>query len=134
MAQLFLLSDYRQRQLASEAIFAAPDWSRVELKGKRRTLGQNGKFWAMMGEISEGQTYHGRILTPHRWAKLFMDALNREADLVPNLDGNGSVDIGMSTSDLDTRDFSDLIEAVYEWSSRNGITFKEPALEAQARR
>lgn len=132
--QLFLLVKAEHYRDCAAAVLSAEKFSRVEIKGKRRTMAQNAKFWAMMGELSEGQTYHNRILTPHRWAKLFMDALNREADLVPNLDGSGFVDIGMSTSDLEVRDFSDLIEVVYAWASSHGIGFKEPAIEAQMRK
>lgn len=134
-AQTFVLiksSDYAN---AIEAIRLARARSRVEIKGPRRTADQNARFWAMMGELSEKITYQGRLLTPRKWAYLFLDSLNDEADIVPSLNGYGFVDIGRrSTSDLEVADFSSLIEIIYAWASPQGITFKEPAIEAQRTR
>ena len=52
-----------------------------------------------------------------------MDALKREVRMVPNLDGNGFVSLGRSSSDLSKEEFSGLLDVVYEWGARNGVTF-----------
>ena len=123
-ATLVLVND-AIRAKAKRWIDGLPHGTRVEFKAPKRTLPQNDKMWAMLTEISEQIVYHGLKLAPDDWKLLFLDALKREVRTVPNLDGNGIVSLGRSSSDLSREEFAGLIEIITEWGVRNGVTFTE---------
>lgn len=93
----------------------------VTFKETKRYLPQNARFWAMLGEISSQANYHGIKLSPEDWKLLFLDALKREVRMVPNLDNNGFVSLGRSSSALSKEEMTDLIEIVFEWAARHEI-------------
>jgi len=48
--------------------------------------------------------------------------------MVPNLDGNGFVSLGRSSSDLGKQEFSDLLELIHMFAASRGIALHdEPA-------
>ncbi len=108
----------------------APDGFRVEIKEPQRSTDQNSKLWACLTDISVQKTHHGLKLEPEDWKLLFMDALKRETRMVPNLDGNGLVAIGTSSSDLSKAEFGDLLEIVQAWGAANGVVFHDQQSEA----
>jgi len=69
--------------------------------------------------------HFGQKRTVNSWKYLFMDALSRELEILPNLDGNGFVSIGRSTSDLSTSQMSDLIELIFKHGAEHGVVFKD---------
>mgnify|MGYP006921374484 FL=1 len=99
--------------------------SKVVFHGPARTLPQNDLFWSCMGDVSRQHEYHGLKLSPEDWRTLFMDALDREARMVPNLDGDGLISLGRSSSALSKEEFSNLISTVFEWGNRNGIEWSD---------
>lgn len=119
-AYLVLSSD-EIRAKAIDWIRRLPDWSRIEFKKPRRSLDQNSKMWAMLTEIATQLTWHGQRYAPDDWKDYFMHAL-RKARWMPSEEG-GMVPIGMHTSDLTTEEFSDLLEIITEFGTRNGVKF-----------
>ena len=124
-ALLVLYSD-AIRERAIDWIRRAPKDTRVEFKAPRRSLPQNDILWARLGEIAHQCKWHGLKLSSDDWKIIFMDALNSEVRAVPNLGGNGFVDLGRSSSRLSKEEMSDLLEIISEWGARNGVQFKEP--------
>lgn len=123
-AVLVLISD-EIRAKAVRWVQGVPTGTRLEFKAPKRTLPQNAKLWAMLTEVSEQVSYHGVKLSPDDFKLLFLDALKREVRTVPNLDGNGIVSLGRSSSDLSKEEMADLIEIIHEWGARNGVTFSQ---------
>jgi hypothetical protein len=82
-------------------------------------------MWAMLTDVAQQVDYHGLKLTTDDWKLLFLDALKREVRMVPNLDGNGLVSLGRSSSDLSKREMTDLIELIFAWGAQHGVTFKD---------
>ena len=103
----------------------APWGTRVELKAPKRSLPQNDKLWASLTDVAQQQLYHGLRLSPEDWKLLFLDALKREVRMVPNLDGNGFVSLGRSSSDLSKAEMSDLLEVIMAWGAEHGVIFQE---------
>ena len=59
------------------------------------------------------------------------DALKRELRIVPNIDGNGFVNLARSSSDLTKAEMSDLIELITEFGTRHSVRFGDmPAIES----
>jgi hypothetical protein len=115
------------RAKATHWIAKAPEGTRVEFKASKRTIPQNDRMWAMLTDLAQQLPWHGIKLTPEDWKLVFLDALKREVRMVPNLDGNGFVNLGRSSSDLSKEEMTDLIELIFEFGARHNVVFNEPA-------
>lgn len=115
----------RDRQRAISWASKAPQGCRIDFKEAKRTCDQNAKMWVMLSEVASQVRYHGLRLSPDDFKLLFLDALKREVRMVPNLDGNGFVSLGRSSSDLSKSEMSDLIELIHEFGARHGVIFKD---------
>lgn len=128
---LLTIQSSADRARAIQLVSAAPVGSRVEVKASKRTLPQNDRMWAMLSDIARQLPWHGQKLTPNSWKLIFLNALKREARLVPNIDGDGFVDIsGTSSSDLSKSEMSDLMEIIAEFGARHGVVFHDQAVAA----
>lgn len=114
------------RNLITNWTERVPDGTRVEFKGTRRSNDQNSKLWAGLTDIAVQVEWHGQRLTTNEWKLVFLDALKRELKIVPNLDGDGFVNVGRSSSDLSKQEFSDLLELIAAFGARHGVIFHDP--------
>lgn len=103
----------------------APAGTRVEFKATKRSIPQNDRMWAMLTDVARQLPWHGIKLTPDDWKLVFLDALKREVRMVPNIDGNGFVNLGRSSSDLSKQEMADLIELIFEFGARHGVQFQD---------
>lgn len=103
----------------------APAGTRLEFKAPKRTLPQNARMWAMLTDVAQQITWHGLKLTPDDWKIVFLDALKREVRMVPNLDGNGFVQLGRSSSDLSKEEMGELMELIAAFGARHGVVFHD---------
>jgi len=122
---LLVLSRPEIRERARKWIDAAPDDTRVEFKEPKRTLPQNDKMWGMLTDVSVQCRHHTLRLTPDDWKLLFLDGLKREVRMVPNLDGNGLVSLGRSSSDLSKAEMSDMMTLMEMYGARHGVVFSD---------
>lgn len=120
---LLVLQTSAERARATHYVAKAPAGTRVEFKAPKRTLPQNDMMWSMLSDIARQLPWHGLKLTAEDWKLVFLDALKREVRMVPNLDGNGFVNLGRSSSDLSKDEFSQLIELIREFGARHGVAF-----------
>jgi hypothetical protein len=124
---LLVLNSDEDRQRAMHYVKKAPDGTRVEFKASKRTLDQNSKMWSMLSDVSEQLPWHGVKLRPDDWKMLFLDALKRELRMVPNIDGNGFINLGRSSSDLSKGEMADLIELISAFGTEHGVAWSDPA-------
>ncbi len=127
---LIILATDADRQKAARWAAGVPLGTRIEFKETKRTVPQSDRMWAMLTDVANQVPYHGLKLAPDDWKLVFLDALKREVRMVPNLDGNGFVSLGRSSSDLSKTEMTDLIELIFEWGARHGVTFNEPEARA----
>ena len=120
-----VLRSQDDRRRAHQYIDSAPYGTRVELKAVKRTLDQNSKLWACLTDISEQVKWHGVRLRPDDWKLMFLDGLKREMRMVPNIDGNGFVNLGRSSSDLTKTEMSDLIELIHMFGAKHDVKFHD---------
>ncbi len=99
--------------------------SKVVFHGPQRSIDQNSALWAALGDVARQKDYHGLKLSPDDWKVLFLDALDRETRMVPNLDGTGFLALGRSSSALSKEDFSGLLSIIYAWGNENNITWSD---------
>lgn len=97
-----------------------------------RSLSQNRKLWPMLTDISRQLVWpvNGRIglIAPEDWKDILSAELSSEQRVAQGI-GGGFVMLGMRTSKLKKRQFSDLIEIIYAFGSSHGVTWSEKALE-----
>jgi hypothetical protein len=128
-----VIVDRETREEAMRLLRTVRPGSRVEFKGPLRTLDQNAKVRAMLGEIAEQATWQGRTLTPGEWKNLFtagaMMASGENGDPVQALDGGAIVLLGRKTSDLSVIEASDLITYMVKWCDENGVVLRDPKNE-----
>ena len=122
---LVVLTDGAERSKAINWINKAPTGTRVQFLAAQRSVDQNSKLWAMLSEVAAQCPWHGVKLTTEDWKFIFLDALKRELRVVPNLDGNGFVNLGRSSSDLSKAEMSDLIELIMMFGAEHNIKFKD---------
>lgn len=133
MRRLFTLVNDRLRVRAIDAIREAKPGSRVEVKGPKRSTDQNAAMWAMLGDIAEQLTWHGRKLDTEAWKLVALDALRRhysderqQMDLVPNIDGTGFVNIGQThSSDLSGEEMHDLLTIISAFGDQQSVEWSE---------
>jgi hypothetical protein len=129
---LLILQSSAERARAANYVAKAPAGTRVEFKAPKRSLPQNDMMWSMLSDIARQLPWHGIRLAADDWKLIFLEALKREVRMVPNLDGNGFVNLGRSSSDLSKDEMSQLIELIKEFGARHGVTFIDQRDEVAA--
>ncbi len=104
-------------------ISSAPAGTRVEIKDPKRTLPQNDRMWAMLGDIAKQKRHNGRAYDTDQWKVIFLNALGREVQFLPSLDGATFIPYGQSSSDLSAKEMSELIDFMEHWGAENDVVF-----------
>lgn len=95
-------------------------------RSKQRTLDQNARMWAMLGEVAEQYEHCGRKYDANQWKCLFMHALGQEIAFLPALDGKTFVPYGhQSTSKMSKTEMSELIEFIIAWCAQHGVHLRD---------
>lgn len=113
------------RAAAHRRIDAVPDGYVMTLKEATRTLDQNAKLWAMLGDVSQQVEWYGNRLTSEEWKDVFSASLKRQK-VVPGLDG-GFVVCGQRTSQMGKREFAEFIELIYAFGAQRGVKWSDEA-------
>ncbi|EFA5318601.1 recombination protein NinB [Escherichia coli] len=92
----------------------------IEIKEMTRSLDQNAKLWAVLGDVSSQVEWHGRKLASEAWKHIFTAALVKQ-DVVPNLAGDGFVVLGQSTSKMTVGQMRDLIELIHAFGAERNV-------------
>lgn len=126
---LIVLRGSADRARAIKWISGAPAGTRIEFKQSKRSLPQNDRFWAMLSDVASQLAWYGKRLTPDDWKLVFLDALKRESRIVPNINGDGFVSLGQSSSDLSKDEMSQLMEIIAAFGAEHGVIFHDQAPE-----
>lgn len=123
-----ILADDASRRKAALWAHQVPAGTRVEFKKPKRTIPQNDRMWAMLTDVASQVRWHGLKLTPDDWKLIFLDHLNSELRIVPNIDGTGFVNLGRSSSDLSKEEMTDLIELIFKFGANpdHPVKFNDP--------
>lgn len=124
MSGYYRLVHAQARQLAQQSIANAPDGFICQIKEPARNLEQNALLWALLGDVAKQVVWHGRKLEPESWKHIFTASL-KKLDVVPNLEGTGFVALGLSTSRMSKREFSELIELIRAFGVEHAVVFDD---------
>src|SRR5690606_28570128 len=93
-----------------------------------RNNDQNAKGWALWSDISKQVEWYGQKLTPEHWKELLSHDWKAQ-QIVPAISG-GFCAIGVRTSKMNVREFSELIEITFAFGSSHGVVWSDPAIKA----
>ncbi len=116
-----------RREQAARWVWSAPDGTRLTFAEAKRTTDQNRLFWDLLTDVARQVLWHGLRLSADDWKLVFMDSLNQEMRLVPNLDGTGFINLGRSSSNLSVKEMAELIELILAFGAREGVLFFDTA-------
>lgn len=122
---LVILASRAEREKAARWCMTAPLNTRVEFKEAKRSIPQNARMWAMLTDVAQQVQWHGQRLSADDWKLIFLSGLNQEMRLVPNITGNGFVNLGRSSSDLSKSEMGDLMELIAAFGAQHGVIFHE---------
>lgn len=120
-----ILNSRHEREKASRWCLTAPSGTRVEFKEAKRSIPQNARMWAMLTDVAQQVQWHGQRLSADDWKVVFLAGLNQEMRIVPNLNGNGFVQLGRSSSDLSKQEMGDLMELIAALGAQQGVAFHD---------
>lgn len=121
---IFQLVHDQARENALRAVQKAPEGYVVEVKEKTRSLAQNARLWALLTDVADQVIWHGRKLNQDEWKNMFTAALLGQ-DVIPNIDGNGFVAMGRSTSRMTVKEMTDLQTLIEAFGSNNGVEWTQ---------
>jgi len=81
----------------------------------------------MLTDVAQQLPWHGQRLSADDWKLIFLSGLNQEMRLVPNINGNGFVNLGRSSSDLSKAEMGELMDLIEAFGAQHGVTFHEGA-------
>jgi hypothetical protein len=116
---------HANRREIIDAVAAAPIGSRVTLRGPRRTNEQNALMWVLLTAFSDQIEHFGRMYDPDTWKCIFMNALGKEIEFVPSLDGQSIVALGYRSSEMDKFEMSNMIELMFAEGANRQVDFDE---------
>lgn len=119
-----ILSGLVPRRTAAQYLADAPDGWVMTLAPKTRSVEQNSRLWAMLGDIARQVDWYGKKLSPEDWKHVFSASI-RKLQVVPNLDGSGFVALGLSTSRMSVAEMRDLIDLAMHFGDERGVHWSE---------
>jgi NinB protein len=128
---MIVLNSHHNRKRVIELASNSVDGTRVEFNGPKRSLSQNSKLWSLLSDIvRQKKTIDNQEFESEEWKCIFLQALGREPDILPTLDGTGFFETGHSSSKLSKETMSELIEFITAWGAENGVQWSDPQLES----
>lgn len=97
---------------------------------KRRTLDQNALYHSVIQQIAEQSSHLGSKWDAESWKRLLLDAFAKETKrargrVIPNLTGDGVVEIGLQSRKFTKHDASEFVEYLLWWCSENGVDLNQ---------
>lgn len=129
---VFFLAHAEARRRALACVSSAPDGWKVTVQEPPRNLDQNAAMWPILEAFSEQLEWpvNGRMvkMPPEDWKDVLSAAFRREqARLAMGLDG-GVVMLGLRTSRMGKREFSEFLEFLHSTAVERGVVVYEDEL------
>ena len=98
----------------------------MEIKAADKSRDQEQKYHAMISEIATQAEHMGSKWDAESWKRLLVDQFCKDIGLktggvIPNLSGDGIVQLGYQTRKFTKEEASEFVEWLYAWSADNGV-------------
>lgn len=101
----------------------------LEIKQANKSREQEEKYHAMIGEIAKQAQHLGAKWDAESWKRLLVDQFCRDNDIktsvvIPNLSGDGIVQLGFQTRKFTKEQASEFVEWLHAWGAEHGVTYE----------
>jgi hypothetical protein len=103
----------------------------VEIQRESRTLDQNAMYHSIIHQIAKQAQHLGSTWDAESWKRLLVDAYTKEqwkessGQVIPNLTGDGIVQLGLQTRKFTKQQASEFTEWLMAWAAQNGVVLDE---------
>jgi len=102
----------------------------LEIKTASKSRVQEEKYHAMIGEIAKQAQHLGAKWDSESWKRLLVDKFCKDNGLktgavIPNLAGDGIVQLGQQTRKFTKEQASEFVEWLHAWGAEHGVTFEQ---------
>ena len=102
----------------------------VSVKLQSRSVEQNSMFHSIISQVSAQAEHAGSKWDAESWKRLLVDAYFAEKNervgrVVPNLTGDGIVQLGEQTRKFTKLQASEFTEFCMAWAAQNGVTIND---------
>lgn len=126
MTHTFRLTHANARKLAADLCREAPEGTIVTFKAATRSLEQNARMWSMLSDLAAQVDWYGKKLTAEDWKDVCTASL-RKARVVPTIDGDGFVPLGMRTSSMTVGELGALMDLIEAFGVQHGVKWSHEA-------
>lgn len=124
------------RKAICRHILAAPDGHVVRISEPVKKREQEEKYHAMIGDIAKQCMFMGQRWDSEDWKRFLVDAfakvmrdagtpLHHDGRVVPSLDGQRVVQLGIQTRRFYVKEASEFIEYLYAYGADNNVQWTE---------
>jgi hypothetical protein len=101
----------------------------LEIKTASKSRVQEEKYHAMIGEIAKQTQHLGSKWDAESWKRLLVDQFCRDNGIktgavIPNLSGDGIVQLGHQTRKFTKEQASEFVEWLHAWGAEHGVTYE----------
>jgi hypothetical protein len=132
--RIFGLVHAEARKRAAQACAEAPEGWRVTIEPPKRTLDQNSLLWPLLTAFSEQLEWpvNGSMtkLEPGEWKDILSAAYRKESARVALGLNGGMVLLGLRTSRMGKREFSEFVEFVLATAADRGVVTERDEVAA----
>lgn len=140
--QVFVLAHREARRRAVEAVQQAPEGFVVRISPPGKSRDQEERYHAMLGDIAKQWTFMGQKWHQDDVKRLLVDAfaeamrqagtpLHHDGRIVPSIDGQRVVQLGIQTSRFYKREATEFIEFLFAWGAEEGIVWSNERRRAE---
>jgi len=139
--RIFVLRSEDIRRRAQAAVWDADDNSRVVISDEAKSRDQEEKYHSMIGDIAKVALFMGGKHHQDDWKRLLVDAfakamrdagtpLHHDGRVIPSLDFERVVQLGIQTKDFYKSEASQFIEYLYSYGAECGVVWSDSKREA----
>ena len=139
----WILTGEIARKASCSHIMIAPEGHVVTLGEQKKKRIQEEKYHAMLGDISRQCLFMAKKWHSEDWKRLMVDAfakvmrdagtpLHHDGRVVPSLDGERVVQLGVQTREFYFGEAAQFIEHLYAYGAENNVRWTEPGLRREA--
>ena len=125
------LAGYPQRAHAIQLIESAPDGYVATIGEETRSLAQNRLMWPLIEDMQK-QVEGMKPFTPDQVKLRFLNELDNEMQMLPELYGGGQFVAGQRSSTLTKGDFTNLIELMFKYGAEQGVRWSRKSEQTMA--
>ena len=102
----------------------------LEIKDASKSREQEKLYHELIGQIAKQASHMGSKWDAESWKRLLVDQFCKDSGIktgvvIPNLSGDGIVQLGMQTRKFTKEQASEFVEWLHAWGAEHGVTYEQ---------